>query len=573
MRTVGIKLADGSFYPIMEEGTAQKKTLELTTAHNNQTCVMVDLYRSKTCSMDDAEYIDTLKIENLNEHPNGEPSISFDVDLNEDGELSYAIADPETGTSSNSEITLVSRTVEERLQADDYSIEETPAAEEPAQEESSGNGAAVAAGVVAGAGLMAAAAALSNNKNEEEDAPAEPEGLASFTDADAFADLNETEAGDETLADDATIAEEPLPDFDEAPSVDDTTLADEPLPDFDETPVTDDATLADDSLLDFDKTPASDDATIAEDSLPDFDEAPASDDATIAEDSLPDFDEAPASDDATIAEDSLPDFDENSLPSEETTITDDNFAADDATIAEEPQDSDFDMPEDFSVPDGLTEDTTFSEASGFADTAAKDPLFNEAPEDLDFDEQPSPAPAAGGMDFSGLYDKETEMGNSSENQDDDIKKKTRAPVIICIVCAIICLIATALVLLVLPTKFNLRLKHSQKKQETAVEKPAEQNKGTEAQPVQEKKPEPVPQAKEDEVVVIEKAEEVKPLPPPAPETKPAGVTYKIKWGDTLWDIADTYYKNPWRYKKIANYNNIKNPDYIISGTVITIPAE
>ena len=504
MRTVGIKLADGSFYPIMEEGTAQKKTLELTTAHNNQTCVMVDLYRSKTCSMDDAEYIDTLKIENLKEHPNGEPSISFDVDLNEDGELSYAIADPETGTSSNSEITLVSRTVEERLQADDYSIEETPAAEEPAQEESSGNGAAVAAGVVAGAGLMAAAAALSNNKNDdEEDAPAEPEGLASFTDADAFAD--------------------------------DTTLADEPLPDFDETPVTDDATLADDSL--------------------------------------PDFDEAPASDDATIAEDSLPDFDENSLPSEETTITDDNFAADDATIAEEPQDSDFDMPEDFSVPDGLTEDTTFSEASGFADTAAKDPLFNEAPEDLDFDEQPSPAPAAGGMDFSGLYDKETEMGNSSENQDDDIKKKTRAPVIICIVCAIICLIATALVLLVLPTKFNLRLKHSQKKQETAVEKPAEQTKSAEAQPVQEKKPEPVPQAKEDEVVVIEKAEEVKPLPPPAPETKPAGVTYKIKWGDTLWDIADTYYKNPWRYKKIANYNNIKNPDYIISGTVITIPAE
>ena len=125
----------------------------------------------------------------------------------------------------------------------------------------------------------------------------------------------------------------------------------------------------------------------------------------------------------------------------------------------------------------------------------------------------------------------------------------------------------------LPTKFNLRLKHAQKKQETAVEKPAEQSKPAEAQPVQEKKPEPVPQAKEDEVVVIEKAEEVKPLPPPAPETKPAGVTYKIKWGDTLWDLADTYYKNPWRYKKIANYNNIKNPDYIISGTVITIPAE
>ena len=56
MKTVGIKLADGSFYPIMEEGTAQQKKLNLTTAHNNQTCVMVDLYRSENCTMEDAEY-------------------------------------------------------------------------------------------------------------------------------------------------------------------------------------------------------------------------------------------------------------------------------------------------------------------------------------------------------------------------------------------------------------------------------------------------------------------------------------------------------------------------------------
>ncbi len=166
MRTVGIKLADGSFYPIMEEGSAQTKKLELTTANDNQTCVMVDLYRSKTCSMDDAEYIDTLKIDNLNAHQNGEPSISFDVGLDEDGELSASIADPETGATSNSEITLVSRTAEERLQADDYSIEESP--EE--KEEKSGNGAAVAAGVAgvaAGAGLLAAAAVMADRDKEE----------------------------------------------------------------------------------------------------------------------------------------------------------------------------------------------------------------------------------------------------------------------------------------------------------------------------------------------------------------------------------------------------------------------
>ncbi|MBR4789800.1 MAG: LysM peptidoglycan-binding domain-containing protein [Treponema sp.] len=188
----------------------------------------------------------------------------------------------------------------------------------------------------------------------------------------------------------------------------------------------------------------------------------------------------------------------------------------------------------------------------------------------DFDSEPTPSPSEG-LNFTGLYDKETEMGDSAAHEEDDIKKKTRAPVIICIVCAIICLIATALVLLVLPGKFNLRQKMAEKKAKTAVEKPAETPATT--VPVEEKKPDPVPQAKEDEVVVIEKAEDVKPVPPPAAETKNKNVTYKIKWGDTLWDIADTYYKNPWRYKKIANYNGIKNPDHIISGTIITIPAE
>ena len=164
------------------------------------------------------------------------------------------------------------------------------------------------------------------------------------------------------------------------------------------------------------------------------------------------------------------------------------------------------------------------------------------------------------------------MGESASNTDeDDIKKKTKAPVIICVTCAIICIVATLLVLLVFPTKFNLRQRHSEKKAAAAVEKTAEASE-TKA-PAPEKKPEPVPQAKEDEVLVIEKAEEVKPLPPPAPEKKSDGITYKIKWGDTLWDIADTYYKNPWRYKKIASYNNIKNPDHIISGTIITIPSE
>lgn len=51
------------------------------------------------------------------------------------------------------------------------------------------------------------------------------------------------------------------------------------------------------------------------------------------------------------------------------------------------------------------------------------------------------------------------------------------------------------------------------------------------------------------------------------------VRYKVKWGDTLWDLSETFYKNPWLYKKIAKHNKIKNPSLIVSGTYIEIPPK
>jgi LysM repeat protein/Na+-transporting methylmalonyl-CoA/oxaloacetate decarboxylase gamma subunit len=50
-----------------------------------------------------------------------------------------------------------------------------------------------------------------------------------------------------------------------------------------------------------------------------------------------------------------------------------------------------------------------------------------------------------------------------------------------------------------------------------------------------------------------------------------GAPYKIRWGDTLWDISEAFYRNPWLYPRIARFNKIRNPDLIISGTTIRIP--
>ena len=453
MKTIGIKLADGSFYPVLEDNTPSEKKLELTTAHNNQTKVMVDLYRSATCSMDDAEYVDSLQIENLVARPNGEADIKFTISLDEDNQLSAKIVDSETGNESNTTITLVSRTLEERLVTDEYGINDSNS--------NKASAGAVAAGAVAAGGLLAAAAAMREKVKDETEVEEEPV-VENVDDGVPF--------GDETLVEEAAVEES----------------------------VSNEEISADETIID---------ETFADEALADD---------TITEDNsgLPDMD-----------------FD---IP-------------DDTTETETPE-----MPDDFFNTDDLDNTEERQETM-------KDPTFD------------SVSPAAGGLNFDGLYDEETERGTPAENGADEVKKKTKVPVIICIICAIICIIATLLILFIIPSKYNLITKKHAKEAGTTVsiEEPA-----PEAEPVPEPEPEPVvPEAKEDEIIIIEKAEEVVPAQPPVAEEKPKNITYKIKWGDTLWDIADTYYKNPWKYKYIARYNGIKNPDYIISGTKIVIPAE
>lgn len=56
------------------------------------------------------------------------------------------------------------------------------------------------------------------------------------------------------------------------------------------------------------------------------------------------------------------------------------------------------------------------------------------------------------------------------------------------------------------------------------------------------------------------------------EKKSASVeTYVIKKGDTLWAICRKYYGDPTLYKKLAGYNNIKNPNLIYTGKTLKLP--
>ena len=777
MKQIGIKLADGSFYPILEDGQPASKKLGLTTVMDNQSRVVVDLYRSDTGTMEDAEYIDSLQINNLIAHPKVSVDIPLKITLDENNRLSAVLIDPETGATSNANITLVSRTLEERLEPmnydvkmedDDFDIPETVDLEsesplEKSAEKSNASAAKVAgavAAVAAGGGLLAKMMAKQNEKNRTTPSEKNSERLsdAMANKADALKDISEkaeyeipaidetkdAPTGDteiptneplENTADDIfsesnaaeNSAEEKspfddmLPDFSddadsELPSFDD----DLNLPEVGENPTEEISGIPEESAidetkdapadstldtLDFDLPDFAESATESTDSteplentaddifsesnamensaeekspfddtLPDFSDSADSELPSFDDDlSLPEVDENPTEAISGIPEESaidkakdapansafddtldfdLPDFGEStteSADSEDPFSSLDSLDGTDKTLdAGSPSDStseenenaqkadeseapfalpdfdksenaaatnttdelnelelpdfpeiensktdnlsDLDLPDlpetesskadefsEFDLPDFPSEENLNMNDDNFMDTAYEkdDDIFADSPEN-------TMAETGNALDFDGLYDKETVAGTSySEGNStaEEIRKKTKIPVLICLVCAVICIIAVVFMLLVVPSKYNLLGKRKADTHEQVVT----EQKITESIPapapvpesMPESKPAPQTQAKEDEIVIVTEPEIVETVEPekPAEPEKPKVITYKIKWGDTLWDIANAYYKNPWRYRMIARYNNIKNPDYIISGTTIQLPQE
>ena len=97
--TIGIKVADGSYYPVLEQGFTGRKKLVLTTAKDNQTRVQIDLYRGNGSSLTQARYLGSLIIENIPPAAQGEPEIELSIALDVDGQLSAEASDTSTGES------------------------------------------------------------------------------------------------------------------------------------------------------------------------------------------------------------------------------------------------------------------------------------------------------------------------------------------------------------------------------------------------------------------------------------------------------------------------------------------
>jgi LysM repeat protein len=98
--TVGIKEANGNFYPIVEVFSSAKKRLLLTTAHDNQKSVQIDLYKSALKSMKDALYIGSIVVENIASRPKGSSSIEMILNSTREGVISVDVKEVENPSNA-----------------------------------------------------------------------------------------------------------------------------------------------------------------------------------------------------------------------------------------------------------------------------------------------------------------------------------------------------------------------------------------------------------------------------------------------------------------------------------------
>ena len=106
--TIGIKVANGEFYSIIEENSSVRKRLILTTVHDKQRSVQIDLYRSMARSMADAQYIGSLVVEKIKPKLKGEPSIELVISSNEKGDITADAIDLDTGAGGEHQVLNVS---------------------------------------------------------------------------------------------------------------------------------------------------------------------------------------------------------------------------------------------------------------------------------------------------------------------------------------------------------------------------------------------------------------------------------------------------------------------------------
>ena len=127
MAKIGIRLADGKFYPILEDGQPVKKRLVVTTVKDDQASVQIDVYRKAEELVEENAYIGSLIIENIPPGPKGRPDIRLDLGLDDEGNLNAYALEVATGEHQTLTVSLKALAEEEKYEIPDFDFQDDEA--------------------------------------------------------------------------------------------------------------------------------------------------------------------------------------------------------------------------------------------------------------------------------------------------------------------------------------------------------------------------------------------------------------------------------------------------------------
>ncbi|MFH2116145.1 MAG: Hsp70 family protein [Spirochaetota bacterium] len=124
MAKIGIRLADGKFYPILEDGQPVKKRLVVTTVKDDQASVQIDVYRKAEEDAGESTYIGSLIIENIPPGAKGSPDIRLDLGLDDEGNLNAYALEEATGEHQTLTVSLRALAEEEKYEIPDFDFQD-----------------------------------------------------------------------------------------------------------------------------------------------------------------------------------------------------------------------------------------------------------------------------------------------------------------------------------------------------------------------------------------------------------------------------------------------------------------
>lgn len=133
-KSIGIKLYDDSFVPVLTQGETKNKRVVLTTGKDNQKKAVIEIYEGTSAKCAENEYLGKLIIELDRSTIKGEPAFEVNLRLDDNGVLYAKAWDQESKKESelvienmeSNRITQENLTDEEILEYEDTQIQELP---------------------------------------------------------------------------------------------------------------------------------------------------------------------------------------------------------------------------------------------------------------------------------------------------------------------------------------------------------------------------------------------------------------------------------------------------------------